>query len=137
MKAGRPARSWPSGFFQAGLALKGRPAILIFITTYDLASQAQARFLSTFHRHRHDVGAAAIMLEFEDNRPLVVMFRDSLGLRYPVVLGDADAIAGKGPFGDVSVPTTILLNAAGRIVWRRPGIVTDAEMEDALRQALR
>ncbi len=113
------------------VALRGRPAVLIFVTTYDLASQAQARYLSTFFRRsRPNVRAAAIMLESDGNRPLMVMFRDTLGLEYPVAVGDAEAVAGKGPFGDVSVPTTLVLDGAGRIVARRQGLVTDTELDE-------
>jgi peroxiredoxin len=116
-------------------ALVGRPLVLVFITTYDLASQAQARFLSMLaNRHDADLSVAAIVLEPPENLPLVLTFRDALALRYPVALGDADLIAGKGPFGDVSaVPTTILIDRQGHVVDRRVGLARDTEIEQALR----
>jgi hypothetical protein len=119
-------------------ALLGRPAVLIFITTYDLASQAQARFLSMLlRRHARELGAAAIVLEPAENRPLVLAFRDALDLGYPIAFGSADLLTGKGPFGDVAaVPTTVLLDARGRLVHRRAGLARDTEIEQVLRDRL-
>lgn len=114
--------------------LRGRTTVLIFLSTYDLASQAQARFLSMVHRrHEPPINAAAIVLEPKENLPLVAMFRQTLGLDYPVAIGDEELIAGKGPFGDVrSVPATVVLDASGRIVARREGLLKDDELEALL-----
>src|SRR5688500_2275334 len=60
-------RSWLSSE-----SLRGRPAVLGFLTSYDLASQAQARFLNGIARRlggRIQIGA--IMLERIENRPLI------------------------------------------------------------------
>src|SRR5207249_1569401 len=66
-------------------ATLGRVTVVAFLATYDLASQAQARFLSGVARHhRPHVQAAAVLLEPRENRPLVLGFRDALHLEYPV-----------------------------------------------------
>jgi hypothetical protein len=115
-------------------ALRGRPSVIIFITTYDIASQAQARFLTMLERrHRARIRVAAVVLEPPDNRPLVIAFRDALHLDYPVAMGDSDLVAGRGPFGDVhAVPTTVLLDDKGRIAWRNVGLAKDTDIEGAL-----
>lgn len=117
-------------------ALRGRPAIIGFLTSYDMASQAEARFLNgILQRHAGKVQIAAIMLERADNRPLIIAFRDGLGLGYPVAVGDADLIAGHGPFGDVHVvPTTVLLDAEGRVVWKKHGLASEDEIEKVWRE---
>jgi len=114
--------------------MRGKPTILVFLSTFDIASQAQARFLSMVQRRREPpIHAAAIVLEPKENRALVAMFRQSLGLAYPVALGDDELIAGKGPFGDVrAVPATVVLDASGRIVARREGLLKDDELEAML-----
>jgi hypothetical protein len=116
--------------------LRGRPTVIVFVTTYDLASQAQARFLSgLLHRHASSVYAAAVVLEPPENRPLVVAFRDALKLEYPVAMGDASLIAGEGPFGDVhAIPTTVVLDSESRLVWKHVGLSKEDEIEDALRK---
>lgn len=116
---------------------RGRSTVLVFITSFDLASQAQARFLSMVRtRHRPRINAAAIALEPRENLPLIEAFRATVGLGYPVALGDAELIAGRGPFGDVSsVPTTVVLDHEGRMVAKRTGLLKDDEIEDLLAKA--
>jgi hypothetical protein len=116
-------------------ALRGRTTLIAFLTTYDLASQAEARFVSHVVRtHAPRINAAAIVLERIENQPLVVAFRDGLGLTYPVAMGDAAVIGGEGPFGDVhAVPSVVMLDAEGRLVWKHIGLAKDDELERALR----
>jgi hypothetical protein len=123
-------RSWLSAD-----TLRGRPTVLGFLTTYDLASQAQARFLNGIARRvAGRVQIAAVMLERAENRPLLIAFRDGLDLAYPVAMADADVIGGAGPFGDVHVvPSTVVLDAEARLVWRKRGIAQEEEIEKVLR----
>jgi hypothetical protein len=118
----------------ASEGLRGRSTVISFVATYDLASQAQARFLSGVLHHRPETNAAAIVLEPPDNRPLIVAFRDALKLGYPVAIGDAALIAGEGPFGDVrAVPSTVVLDSEGRLVWRHVGLSKQEDIENVLR----
>jgi len=118
----------------ASESLRGRPTLLGFLTTYDLASQAQARFLNGIARRlgaRVHIGA--VMLERIENRPLIIAFRDGLNLGYPVAMGDADLISGGGPFGDVHVvPSLVVLDADGRLVWKKLGLTVEEEIEKVL-----
>jgi hypothetical protein len=116
-------------------SLRGRTTLIAFLTTYDLASQAEARFVSHILRtHTPRINVAAIVLERPENRPLVVAFRDGLGLQYPVAMGDAALISGEGPFGDVhAVPSTVVLDVEGRVVWKHIGLAKEDELEQALR----
>jgi hypothetical protein len=122
------------GSWLSSESLRGRPAVLGFLTSYDLASQAQARFLNGIARRlggRIQIGA--IMLERIENRPLIITFRDALHLAYPVALGDPDLIGGKGPFGDVQVvPATVVLDAEARLVWKKLGLTAEEEIEKVL-----
>jgi hypothetical protein len=122
-------RSW-----LAADTLRGRPTVLGFLTTYDLASQAEARFLNGIaSRLSSRVQVGAIMLERADNRPLIIAFRDGLDLRYPVAIGDADIIGGGGPFGDVHVvPSTVVLDVESRLVWKKLGLAREEEIEKVL-----
>jgi thiol-disulfide isomerase/thioredoxin len=116
--------------------LHGRPTVIGFLTTYDLASQAEARFLNgILQRHAGKIQVAAVVLEGVDNRPLVIAFRDGLGLGFPVAMADATLISGRGPFGDVhAVPAIVLLDGEGRLVWKKVGLAREEEIENALRE---
>ena len=116
-------------------SLAARATIIAFLTTYDLASQAEARFVSHLWRtHTPRINAAVIVLEPIENRPLVEAFRDGLKLELPVAIGDAALIGGDGPFGDVhAVPSTIVLDSDNRLVWKHVGLIKEDELEHALR----
>jgi hypothetical protein len=122
-------RSW-----LASESLRGRPTVLGFLTSYDLASQAQARFLNGIaQRLAGRVQVGAVMLERIENRPLIIAFQGGLDLGYPVAMGDAELIAGRGPFGDVHVvPATVVLDAEARLVWKKLGLAVEEEIEKVL-----
>jgi hypothetical protein len=115
-------------------SLRGRATIITFVTTFDLASQAQVRFVTgVMKRHVPRINAAAVVLEPHTNAPLVTAFVDALRLPYPVAWGDDETFAGRGPFGDVhAVPTTIVLDKSGRVAWKRVGLAQEDELGAAL-----
>jgi hypothetical protein len=115
--------------------LAGRNSVLAFVTTYDPASQAQARFLTgVVRRHVPRINAGIIVLEPEEHRPLIEAFGHALGLPYPVALGDKATIAGEGPFqGLHHVPSIVILDRDGREVWRHLGIVKGDDIDLVLR----
>ncbi|HMJ16672.1 MAG TPA: hypothetical protein VK524_34895 [Polyangiaceae bacterium] len=117
----------------------GRVTLLLFATTFDLASQVQAsRVNELFHRSRPRVNAGAVMLEPPKYALLADTFRTSLQLDYPIALADDETRNGRGPFGRVDrVPTLVVLDAAGREVWRKSGVVPVREIEAAIRAAQR
>ncbi len=108
--------------------------MIAFLATYDIVSQAQARFLATVYRARAaEINVAVVVLEPPENRPLAEAFRDALHLEFPVAMGDAETIAGHGPLGDVhAVPTTVVLDAKGRIVSKLIGLQKDDDLARAV-----
>lgn len=115
---------------------RGKPAVLAFVTTGSLPSQAQVDFLVTMSGNDGDkVFYAIVSLDPRENRELVEIYRKSLGIKFPVAMADEGTRAGTGPFGDVkAVPVTILLDRLGRVVWRVDGRVAKS---DELRGAMR
>jgi hypothetical protein len=108
--------------------------VLALVATYDAASQAQARFLSSLHRtHRPRINVAAIVVEPPANLPLIPTFRDGLGLDYPLGFADPENFLGAGPFGETrAVPSVFILDGQGRLVWRHLGLAKADEIEAAL-----
>jgi len=116
-------------------ATRGKPTILCFITTSSLAAQAEVDFLSAMAKRDGDrVHYAAVLLSGRDERELGELYRKALHVPFPVALADAQTLAGTGAFGDVrAVPVTVILDRAGRVVWRVDGRVAKS---DELRGAL-
>lgn len=114
--------------------LAGRISVLAFGATYDVPSQAQVKFLAQIHRdHAPRINAVLVVLEQPENEVLVQAYADALGLRFPVVLADAETIRGEGPFtGLRHVPAVIILDREGRERVRWLGLMSNVELEEAL-----
>lgn len=112
-----------------------RITVIAFLTTYDVPSQVEARFLASLLRHHTPrINVAALMLETAENKPLVDAFAVTLGLPYPIALADADTIAGQGTFAGLHhVPSVVILDREGREAFRRAGFLDEATLEAAVR----
>jgi hypothetical protein len=116
-------------------SVAGRTTVIGFLTTYDVHSQAEARFLAMLERHHTPrINVIGLILEAPENQPLVEAFVTSLGLRYPIALADAETIAGDGPFAGLHhVPSVVILDRDGREAWRHIGFVNEVGLEAAVR----
>ncbi len=119
--------------------LRGRATALLFVTTFDLASQVQAKRLEDLYRtQKPRVNAVAIVLEPPKYAVLARSFGEVLGLSYPVALADDATIHGVGPFGPISsVPSWVILDRESRPVLVHAGPVELRELEDVLQRASR
>jgi hypothetical protein len=118
-------------------SVAGRITVLGFITTYDVASQAEVRFLLGLGRtHAPRLNVAFVVLERKENRPLIEAFVSALSIPYPVALADEETIEGRGPFAGLHhVPSVVILDRQGREVWRHLGLIRETELEQAVRAA--
>jgi len=116
---------------------RGRSTALLFATTFDMASQVQAKHLDeVIRRHKPRANAVVVILEAPKYAVLAEAFRTTLGLSYPVALADQATLAGEGPFGSIAgVPTLIVLDRDGRPVVKRLGLMGPELMERALSAA--
>jgi hypothetical protein len=117
-------------------SVAGRFTVIGFLTTYDFASQAEARFLAAVaRRHAPRVNVAALILENPDNRPLAEAFVKTLGLSFPTAMADAATIAGQGPFAGLHhVPSIVILDKQGREAYRHLGLIQEAKIHEVLRE---
>ena len=120
-------------------ALKGRATVILFIATYGDASIVQARFAKkVLAEHAPRINVAAVFMEPIENRPLARIFRDAIGLPYPLAMADPAAIAGRGAFAGIdTVPSAVVLDNEGREVWRKVGVAHADELIRALKDAQR
>lgn len=111
---------------------------MVFITTYDLASQVVARRIGdTIRTFRPRSNAVAVILEAPSYAPLLPAYAAAMNLPYPIAMIDHDSYQGGGSFRGIDhVPTVVLLDRHGRETWRTSGEVTGLELKRALRQAL-
>jgi hypothetical protein len=118
-------------------SMRGRVSALLFVATFDLASQLAAKQLNqALHKHTPRINAGAVVLEAAKYAPLADVFRSSLGLSYPVALADLQTLAQNSTLGEVrSVPTLIVFDAQGREVRRQYGAFTSEELETWLTRA--
>jgi hypothetical protein len=116
---------------------RGRSTLLLFVTTYDLPSQAEALLLrDVVARHKPRANAGIVMVEPPRSAALAQVWRDSLGLDLPVAMASATLLAGESQLGRIAgVPTLVVLDRRGRLVVRREGALTQAEIAECLRQA--
>jgi hypothetical protein len=117
-------------------AMRGKPTVVAFVTTGSLPAQAQVAFLVAMAKNdAQRVNYVVVALDSRENRELVELYAKSLSIPFPVAVADNQTRAGSGPFGDVtSVPVTVLLDRAGRAIWRIGGRVAKS---DEIRAAMR
>jgi hypothetical protein len=117
--------------------MRGRVTALIFVTTFDLASQVAAKQLNqALHTHVPRINVAAVVLEAPKYATLADVFRSSLRLSYPVAIADLDLLARNSTLGEVrSVPTLIILDKHGREISRHYGAFSNQELDDWLTRA--
>ena len=116
-------------------SMKGRLAVIAFITTWDIASQAQVDFLVPMSKRDGDrVAYALVALQERRDRELIEVYRTKLGVTFPVALADPETVAGTGPFGDVHVvPTVVVLDREGRVIWRSVGLARSEDIRREMR----
>jgi len=115
-------------------AMRGKPSVLTFVTTFDPISQMQVSYLVAVAATMPDVNFAVVALQEASQREIVELYRDAMKIPFPVALGDTATIAGGGTLGDVhAVPTTIVLGRDGKVAWRHAGGVRPDELREHLR----
>jgi hypothetical protein len=124
----------PDGAIFGSETTRGRVTVVLFVTTFDITSQLMARRLDEIVRRRKPrANAGAVVLEAPDHGMLAEVFRDTLGLSYPVALALSPGVQDEGPFGRIDrVPNLFVLDRDGRQVFQAAGVLSVQEIERAL-----
>ncbi|MCL2778431.1 MAG: TlpA family protein disulfide reductase [Polyangiaceae bacterium] len=110
--------------------MRGKPTVVVFLTTGDLLGQAQINYLVAMARNDGDkVNYAMVALHPRKEIVIVDAYAKALNVNFPVALGDPSSTTSEaGPFGAITaVPTTIVLARDGHMVWKHTGL---AKSED-------
>ncbi len=125
------------GTIVSSAQLRGRVSVLLFLTTFDIASQAQARRLEDMVRtHTPRINGLGIVVEAPRYAALVTEYKHSLGLSFPLVLGEREVLQGHEQLRRVtSVPAWIVLDKEGRVSSSAAGALNFDELEKLVREA--
>ncbi len=115
-------------------ALRGKVVVMAFVTTGNLASQAQMNFLIAMAKHDGEqVAYVMAAAEPKANRELIELYRSKLGVTFLAAIVDDETLAGRGGFGELdAVPTTVVLDRRGRAVWKHVGLAKADDIRAAL-----
>ena len=111
-------------------AHRGKPVVMAFVTTGDLQSQAQVGFLNAMAKNDADkVNYALVAIHPRKEIILVDTYRKATGVEFPVALADGAAMSAAGPFGEIpAVPTVVVLDRFGKLVWKHTGLAKADEI---------
>ena len=115
--------------------LKGRVVVLAFITTGSFEAQAQANYLNAMAKNDGDKTFYGLLaLHPRKEIVLVETYRSSIGLKIPIALADGGATSAAGPFGEIpAVPTVVVLDRFGKLVWKHTGLAKADEIRAQIR----
>jgi cytochrome c biogenesis protein CcmG, thiol:disulfide interchange protein DsbE len=131
---GRPAPELPREVLVAPrttlAALRGRPAAIVFWASWCEPCRQEAPGFARLARRLHG-RAALVGVDWEDDRGAALAFVRRYGWTFPVLR--AGGLSG-GRYGVVGLPTTLVLDRAGRIasVLRGPQSAADLARDLAL-----
>ena len=116
-------------------AERGKPTVLAFITTGDIVGQAQVDYLVAMAKNDGaKVNYALVALHPRKEIVLVEAYISALKVEFPVALGDPSVMTPQGPFGEIAaVPTVVVLDRDGKIVWKHTGLAKADELRGHMR----
>ncbi|HKA92085.1 MAG TPA: hypothetical protein VKE22_30685 [Haliangiales bacterium] len=115
-------------------AFHGRVVIVHFATTWSLAAQADQTELGRAAAR----GAAVIEIMLDPDARLVRTWASAARLAWPVTLASPAVVDGKTAFGRVAVvPTTFVLDRAGRLAWAKEGPLAPRQLDAVILEASR
>lgn len=116
-------------------AHRSKPTVIVFVTTGDLTGQAQVDFLVAMAKNDGTrVNYALVALHPRKEIVLVESYTKTLNVDFPTALGDRAAAGPDGPFGEIAaVPTVVVLDRQGRLVWKHTGLAKPDELRAHMR----
>jgi hypothetical protein len=112
-------------------AMRGKPTVLAIVNTGAIDAQAQLGYLVAMAKNDGDkINYVAVALHPRREIPLVSALMSTVRADFPVALADAAYMTGAGsPFGEIAaVPTVVVLDRQGRIVWKHTGLAKSEDL---------
>jgi len=118
--------------------LRGRAVVLFFFTTFSGPAQALAPFVSQVARRHGQEELAVVGVALEPDATAVVeAWRDFVGVPFPVVLADAELVAGRSPLGPIpAVPSFAFLDRHGALIGWETRLLDEQELDRLVTELL-
>ncbi len=111
---------------------RGRPLVIHLTSTSSLDAQSDIDELRRARARRHDLALVEIVFD-QGAAKLAAPWANASGIDWSVLLPTAEVRSGASPLGAVRVvPTTLLVDAGGRIAWKWPGALPRGKLAAAL-----
>ena len=113
--------------------LRGHPAVVNFWATWCPPCREELPILAKAHK-RLGKKAAFLGIAVENNAEFAGEYARVQGIHYPVAVGREPAIALMQALGNkhAGMPYTVVLDAAGKVVFSKIGVVTEKDLAQAL-----
>ncbi len=112
----------------------GKVLLLEFWATWCTPCVAQARILEPLHRDFEQRGVEFVAVNLGEDATIVAEFVDRTPFPYQVLLDPNDELSAR--IGIYALPTVIIVDQAGRVAYRQPGLSSGEALRRVLEQTV-